>query len=95
MKAQFKIWAAALAIVFASAFVPASAQYNNFNPTKEAVQEDKLLQQLKEGDRLSGRISIPDVKAASLIQPQGQTWRDFHQNKLPTIGGIVLGRRRR
>ena len=90
MKAQFKILAAALAIVFVSAFTPASAQYNNFNPTKEAVQEDKLLQQLKEGDRLSGRISIPDPKAASLIQPQGQTWRDFHQNKLPTIGGVVL-----
>ena len=47
MKAQFKILAAALAIVFASAFMPATAQYNNFNPTKEAVQEDKLLQQLK------------------------------------------------
>ena len=90
MKAQFKILAAALAIVFVSAFTPASAQYNNFNPTKEAVQEDKLLQQLKQGDRLSGRISIPDPKAASLIQPQGQTWRDFHQNKLPTIGGVVL-----
>jgi formate dehydrogenase subunit gamma len=91
MKAQFKILVAALAIVFASALTPATAQYNNFNPTKEAVQEDKLLQQLKQGDRLSGRISIPDEKAASLIQPQGQTWRDFHQNKLPTIGAIALG----
>jgi formate dehydrogenase subunit gamma len=90
MKAQFKMIAAALVMLFASAFVPATAQYNNFNPTKEAVQEEKLLQQLKEGDRLSGRISIPDPKAASLIQPQGQTWRDFHQNKLPTIGGVVL-----
>ncbi len=90
MKAQFKTFAAALAILFASAMLPAAAQYNNFQPTKEAVQEDKLLQQLKEGDRLSGRISIPDAKAASLIQPQGQSWRDFHQNKLPTIGGVVL-----
>ena len=90
MKAQFKTLVAALAMLFASAMLPAAAQYNKFNPTKEAVQEDKLLQQLKEGDRLSGRITIPDPKAASLIQPQGQSWRDFHQNKLPTIGGVVL-----
>ncbi len=90
MKAQFKTLVAALALLFASAMLPAVAQYNNFQPTKEAVQEDKLLRQLKDGDRLSGRISIPDHQAASLIQPQGQSWRDFHQNKLPTIGGVVL-----
>ncbi|MFM2445465.1 MAG: hypothetical protein RJB09_2651 [Pseudomonadota bacterium] len=90
MSTMFKSLAAALAIFFASAVLPASAQYNNFNPTKEAVQEDQLLNQLKQGDRLSGRISIPDATAANLIQPQGQDWRNIHQNKLPLIGGVAI-----
>jgi formate dehydrogenase subunit gamma len=92
MSTMFKSLAAALAIFFAGALLPASAQYNNFNPTKEAVHEDQLLNQLKQGDRLSGRISIPDTNAANLIQPQGQDWRNIHQNKLPLIGGVVVAR---
>jgi len=92
MSTWIKSLAAALAIVFASAMLPAAAQYNNFNPTREAVSEDALLKALKSGDTLSGRISIPDPKAASLIQPQGQDWRNFHEKQLPTIGAIsILG----
>ncbi len=90
MSTTLKSLAAALAFLFAGAMLPAVAQYNNFNPTKEAVQEEQLLKQLQQGDRLSGRISIPDPKAASLIQPQGQDWRNFHQNKLPLIGGVAI-----
>jgi formate dehydrogenase subunit gamma len=90
MSASLKSLAAALAFLFASAMAPAAAQNNNFNPTKEAVQEEQLLNQLKQGDRLSGRVSIPDAKAASLIQPQGQDWRNFHQNRLPLIGGVAI-----
>jgi len=92
MSTWIKSLAAALAIVFASAMLPAAAQYNNFNPTREAVNEDALLKALKSGDTLSGRITIPDPKAASLIQPQGQDWRNFHEKQLPTIGTIsILG----
>ncbi|MDB5641728.1 MAG: formate dehydrogenase subunit gamma [Hyphomicrobiales bacterium] len=90
MSTMFKSLAAALAMLFVGALLPAAAQYNNFNPTKDAVQEEQLLNQLKQGDRLSGRVSIPDPKAASLIQPQGQDWRNFHQNRLPLIGGIAI-----
>ena len=61
---------------------PAAAQLS-FKPTAEAVQEDKLLNALKEGDKITGRISIPDGMAASLIQPAGRDWRDFHRSKLP------------
>src|SRR5712671_5885900 len=68
---------------------PAAAQLS-FKPTAEAVQEDKLLNALKEGDKISGRISIPDQMAASLIQPAGRDWRDFHRSKLPVIGGIAI-----
>jgi formate dehydrogenase subunit gamma len=78
--------ALALMLVFAS---PAAAQLS-FKPTAEAVQEDKLLNALKEGDKITGRVSIPDGNAANLIQPAGRDWRDFHRSKLPWIGGISI-----
>ena len=82
----------ALCAAFALLFVvaqPVAAQLS-FKPTAEAVQEDKLLNALKEGDKISGRISIPDPMAASLIQPAGRDWRDFQRRKLPIIGGIAI-----
>ena len=78
----------ALAVVFAAAS-PAAAQLS-FKPTDQAVQEDKLLNALKGGDKVTGRITIPDQMASSLIQPQGRDWRDFHRGKLPWIGGIAI-----
>ena len=79
---------AAIALLFAFAH-PAAAQ-QTFKPTAEAVQEDKLLNALKEGDKISGRISIPDTMASSLIQPAGRDWRDFQRSKLPLIGGVAI-----
>ena len=76
----------ALLLVFAN---PAAAQLS-FKPTAEAVHEDKLLNALKEGDKISGRVSIPDSNAANLIQPAGRDWRDFHRSKLPWIGGVAI-----
>jgi formate dehydrogenase subunit gamma len=78
------------AIVLLLAFaLPASAQLS-FKPTAQAVHEDQLLGALKEGDKITGRITIPDQMAASLIQPAGRDWRDFQRHKLPVIGGVVL-----
>ena len=79
---------AAIALLFALAH-PAAAQLS-FKPTAEAVQEDKLLNALKDGDKISGRISIPDTNAANLIQPAGRDWRDFQRSKLPIIGGVAI-----
>src|SRR5947199_8512818 len=79
---------AAMALLFALA-QPAAAQLN-FKPTAEAVHEDQLLNALKEGDKITGRISIPDAMAASLIQPAGRDWRDFHRSKLPIIAGVTI-----
>jgi formate dehydrogenase subunit gamma len=78
----------ALVLLFAFA-APASAQLS-FKPTAQAVHEDQLLNALKEGDKITGRITIPDPMAASLIQPAGRDWRDFQRHKLPIIGGVVL-----
>src|SRR5882757_9728288 len=79
---------AAIALLFVFAY-PAAAQLS-FKPTAESVQEDKLLNALKEGGKITGRISIPDVMASSLIQPAGRDWRDFHRSKLPVIGGVAI-----
>src|SRR3954451_11231955 len=83
-----KALCAAFALLFVLAH-PAAAQLS-FKPTAEAVQEDKLLKALKEGDKISGRITIPDAMAANLIQPAGRDWRDFQRSKLPIIGGIAI-----
>jgi formate dehydrogenase subunit gamma len=63
------------------------------NPTAKSVKEEDLLKALKGGgDAVSGRITIPDAAAAKLIQPEGNSWRDFKQGTLPRIGAIsVLG----
>jgi formate dehydrogenase subunit gamma len=79
---------AAIALLFVLAH-PAAAQLS-FKPTAEAVQEDKLLNALKEGDKITGRITIPDQMASSLIQPAGRDWRDFQRHKLPIIAGVAI-----
>lgn len=56
-----------------------------------SAEEMELLRTLQ-GGRIEGRISIPDQKAASLIQPAGKDWRVFHNRTLAWVGGIaVLG----
>src|SRR5258707_2332480 len=83
-----RVLCAALALLFVLAH-PAAAQLS-FKPTAESVHEDQLLNALKEGEKISGRISIPDPMAANLIQPAGRDWRDFHRSKLPIIGGVAI-----
>jgi formate dehydrogenase subunit gamma len=57
------------------------------NPTASAVSEEQLVQQL---DRLTGRVTIPDAKAALLQQPQGRSYQDFHEGMLPWLGAIFI-----
>jgi formate dehydrogenase subunit gamma len=81
-----------LALVTAVAIAsPAGAQSrnpdNSVNPTASSVREDQLLQELQ---RVQGRISIPDQRAATLIQPAGRSWREFHEGTLPLIGAIAI-----
>ncbi|MGQ9370330.1 formate dehydrogenase subunit gamma [Azospirillum sp. ST 5-10] len=41
-------------------------------------------------DQVVGRVSIPDRKLATLIQPEGREWRAFRMDWLQWIGGVVL-----
>lgn len=57
------------------------------NPTEQSVNEQKLLQELS---RVEGRVSIPDDKAAVLVQPQGRNYQYFHERILPWLSGILI-----
>src|SRR5262249_24016806 len=86
-RVRFVLGALALACLIALAVPVAAQQPSSVNPTASSVNEQKLLQQLQ---RVEGRISIPDEKAAVLIQPEGRDWRRFHEVTLRWIGGIAI-----
>ena len=81
-----------------AAFEPARAQnpqqQDGLNPmgakpTADSVNEEFLF---KQGSKIQGRISIPDGKAANLIQPQGREYQSFREGYLPWIGAaFILG----
>jgi formate dehydrogenase subunit gamma len=83
---------AALALILVTGLAqPAFAQQpNSVNPTASSVKEEQLLNALRDGSAIGGRITIPDHKAATLIQPEGKEWRDFHQTTLRWIGGLAI-----
>src|SRR5262252_554019 len=67
--------------------LPAAAQTQSVNPTKNAVSEQRLLQQSR---TIRGLGSIPDAKSYTLQQPAGRDWRHFHEVTLRWIGGIAI-----
>lgn len=77
---------AVLALTLAAG-APALAQQPASPPP---AQEVELFQQLQ--GTVAGRVTIPDARAGTLIQPQGKAWRDFWREESKLIGGIaVLG----
>ena len=71
-----------LALVGTTVVGPVLAQPDRFDAT--AAKEFRDL------DRVDGRITIPDEKAAVLEQPQGRDYRAFRESALPWIGGIAI-----
>lgn len=91
--------ALALGLAVAPLAGPAQAQIGGAvtgvptNPAPADLSAEELeLQKALQGGRIGGRISIPDDRASSLVQPAGRDWRDFHNVTLTWVGGIaVLG----
>jgi formate dehydrogenase subunit gamma len=83
--------AAMAVLVMVAAAMPAVAQQRNSdgspNPTASVVNEKTLLQEFP---RITGRIDIPDQRAAVLIQPAGRMFQRFHEVILHWFGVIVL-----
>ena len=89
--AQARFIIGALAVAFLLAIVaPAAAQQpTQVNPTASSVKEQQLLNALQ-GGSINGRVSIPDQKSGTLIQPGGRDWRQFHEVTLRWIGAIAI-----
>jgi formate dehydrogenase subunit gamma len=87
--AHLRVLAGALALVFVVALAaPAGAQRpSSVNPNGSAVQEQQLLNQLKE---VKGLGTIPDSKSYLIEHPAGRDWRHFHEVTLKWIGGIAI-----
>ncbi len=81
------VGALALALVVGLAAPAGAQQPSSVNPTASAVKEDQLLGALA---NISGRCSIPDQKACTLVQPAGQSWRQFHEGTMRWVGGIAV-----
>jgi formate dehydrogenase subunit gamma len=88
-----RIWrlaALALLVLPLVASEPATAQ--QAAPQGSAAMpadEVQLFQELQ--GNVAGRVSIPDQRAATLIQPAGKEWRDFIRDTLPWVGGVLIG----
>ena len=87
--AKFRIIVGALALLWvAVSSCPVAAQQpTSVNPTKSAVSEQQLLQQLK---TIQGRGSLPDTKSYTIEQPAGRDWRHFHEVTLRWIGAVAI-----
>jgi formate dehydrogenase subunit gamma len=87
------IGAAALAVTLSAGALAPTAhaqQPTTVNPTASSVQEQQLLRELRAGGNISGRCTLPDEKACTLIQPEGRDWRQFHEVTLRWLGAIAI-----
>jgi formate dehydrogenase subunit gamma len=87
---RFVVGALALVVMVAVAAPAGAQQPSSVNPSASAVKEQQLLDALRGGGNISGRITIPDHKAAVLEQPDGRDWRRFHQVTLRWLGAITI-----
>src|SRR3712207_821939 len=80
--------AAAALSTSAAAQAPGMSQEDTgSNPTAQSANEQQLLQELR---KIEGRVSIPNTAAGLLEQPQGRSYRAFHEGILPWIGAIAI-----
>ena len=85
---KIRILALLATVLLGAAATPAFAQATASPSRAEEMEVQALLR----GEPVHGRITIPDQRAANLIQPQGREWREFHNVTLAWVGGIaVLG----
>jgi formate dehydrogenase subunit gamma len=52
--------------------------------------EERELEAALKGERIEGRISIPNQSAGVLVQPEGRDWRVFHNRTLPWVAGVAV-----
>jgi formate dehydrogenase subunit gamma len=86
-----RLFAALAVICMLSLAVPAQAQQpSTVNPTAQSVKEQDLLNALKPGQAVQGRVSIPDGNSSLLIAPGNQGWRSVHQGIMQWVGALSI-----
>jgi formate dehydrogenase subunit gamma len=80
----WRLWALMLLVLPLVLAEPAAAQQT----APQSADEVLLFQELQ--GNVAGRVSIPDQRSATLIQPAGKQWRDFIRDTLPWIGGVFI-----
>src|SRR5262245_47264987 len=89
-QARCIIGALTVAFLLAVALPAVAQQPAQVNPTASSVKDQPLLNALQGGGAIGGRVSIPDQKSGTLIQPGGRDWRQFHEVTLRWIGAIAI-----
>ncbi|MCB1492039.1 MAG: formate dehydrogenase subunit gamma [Rhodobiaceae bacterium] len=64
--------------------VPAGAPSNTLGPASDA----DIWRAVRQG--IQGSVSIPDKKAGTLVQSEGDVWREIHNGPVPTYGAYAL-----
>jgi formate dehydrogenase subunit gamma len=92
LKAQ-SLFAALAVLLMVWAVQPTQAQQpTSVNPTALSVKEEQLLNALKPGQTVQGRVSIPDGNSSNVIAPGNQGWRAVHQGIMLWVGALsILG----
>jgi formate dehydrogenase subunit gamma len=80
----WRLWALMLLVLPLVLAEPAAAQQT----APQSADEVLLFQELQ--GNVAGRVSIPDQRSATLIQPAGKQWRDFIRDTLPWVGGVLI-----
>jgi len=63
------------------------APVSGFNPDSVEVHQDELLANQR---LITGRITLPDARARTLIQPDGRMWRDYQRSVVPWIAAVLV-----
>jgi formate dehydrogenase subunit gamma len=87
---RFVVGALALGLLVVMVAPAGAQQPSSVNPTASSLKEQDLLNSLRGGGNISGRVTIPDNKAAVLQQPEGRDWRRFHEVTLRWLGAITI-----
>ena len=81
---------AGLFLMLAAAPLAQVSAQQVYQPTAQALNEDKLLQALKEGQSVGGRVTIPDQRSANLIRPAGREWQEFRNGTISTVAMVAI-----
>jgi formate dehydrogenase subunit gamma len=86
---RFALAAALLGLGLALAAPPAAPAQAQAPQAPAQASEQMLFNYLQ--GQVQGRVTIPDQRSATLIQPQGREFQHFWRSTLKWIGGIAVG----